>query len=164
MFPRVVFQFLRHVLPGVAAALALALAACGGDGKPKTGKPLGETDKAIMKQYDDVRAALAQDDLRRVRLAAERLRKAMEVPGISPIWDTKALNAAKALEQLSRLDGARAAFRELSTAAAALCENVEGYYVFTGGFTSPDNWVQTTKEPGNPYAGRAMAGYGELKK
>ena len=164
MFPRVVFQFFRHILPGLAAALALALAACGGDGKPKTGKPLGEADKAIMKQYDEVRTALAQDDLRRARLAAEKLRKAMEAPGISPLWDAKALNAAKAMEQFPRLDGTRGAFRELSTAAVALCENVEGYYVFTGGFTSPDSWVQTTKEPGNPYAGRAMAGYGELKK
>ena len=162
MFPRVVLRFFRHVLPGFAVALALA--ACGGGGKPKAGKPLGEADKAVMKQYDDVRTALSLDDLRRARLAAEKLRKAMEVPEISPLWDAKAKAAAKGLEQFPRLDVARGAFREISAAAVSLCENVEGYYVFTGGFTSPGEWVQTTKEPGNPYAGRAMMGYGELKK
>ena len=161
MSPRVVFRSLRPVL---LAALALVLAACGGGGKAKTGKPLGDADREIMKQYDDVRAALALDDLRRVRLTGEKLRKAMEATDASPLWDAKPLAGAKLLEQSPRLDVARGAFRDVSIAAAKLCGDVEGYYVFTGGFTSSEEWVQTTKEPGNPYAGRAMASYGELKK
>ena len=155
--------FLRRLLPGLVAAFALALAACGSGTKPKTGAPLAEADRAVMKQYDEVRMGLASDDLRHVRLAAEKMRKALEAPGVSAQWDAKALAAAKGLEQISRLDAARTAFRDVSLAAIAVCGDVEGYYVFDGGFTASSEWVQSSKEPGNPYAGRAMAGYGEIK-
>ena len=117
----------------------------------------------MLAQYEMIRAALADDDLRRARLAGEKLLKAIDGPGVTPAL-AKMKPAVKALAETFRLDAARGAFKDLSTVIVPMCDGVDGYYVFTTSLLTDGEWVQPTREIGNPYLGRAMPTYGEIKK
>ena len=148
----------------VALAIAAALLAIGCSRTPR--KPaiaISAEDRAVLNQYESVRVALADDDSRRTRLAAEKLAKAIEAPGVSPtVAKTKA--AAKTLADSFRIDVSRAAFKEISAALIPICDGAEGFFVFSTSLVTDGNWIQTTGEVGNPYLGRAMATYGEIKR
>ena len=128
----------------------------------KAATAISAEDRAVLNQYEFVRVALADDDSRRTRLAAEKLAKAIEAPGVSP-GVAKTKTAAKTLADSFRIDVSRAAFKEISAALIPVCDGAEGFFVFSTLLVTDGNWIQTTREVGNPYLGRAMATYGEIK-
>ena len=150
--------------PLLVATLLVGLLA-GGCARParKNVNAISKDDREVLAQYELIRAALTDDDLRRSRLAGEKLLKALELPGITPAL-AKAKPSAKMLAETFRIDTARSAFKDLSAALIPLCDGVEGFYVVTTALVPDGVWVQTTREIGNPYLGRAMPAYGEIKK
>lgn len=162
------FCFVRlpslHWFGPVAVALMATILVSGCSRAPrKATTTLSSEDRAVLTQYEAVRAALAHDDLRRARLAGEKLLKAVEATGVSPaVAKTKLM--AKALAESFRIDVSRSAFKEISTALIPLCEGTEGFYVVSSTLVSDGNWIQTTTVIDNPYLGRAMATHGEIKR
>ncbi len=162
------FRFIRLPSPHWFGLIALALAVLGlfsgcSRAPRKAAATISAEDRAVLAQYEAVRAALANDDLRRARLAGEKLLKAVEAPGVSPaIAKTKA--TAKTLAESFRIDLSRGAFKEISTALIPVCEGTEGFFVVSSTLVSDGNWIQRTTEIDNPYLGRAMATHGEIKR
>jgi hypothetical protein len=107
---------------------------------------LSSNDRQFLAGYEQVRAALAADDLIAARKAATALSE-----------------TGSAIAKSSSLEEARAAFAKLSEEAVKLAGGQPGYYVLHCGMVNKD-WVQTSKQPSNPYAGKEMAGCGEVKK
>ncbi len=109
--------------------------------------PIDDTARHFLATYEQIRAALAADDLPAAREAAR------------PLPETKAIAAA------GDLTSARKAFKELSVRAVELARGQPGFYIahcsmFPGGA----DWVQRTEELSNPYWGKAMPHCGELVK
>ena len=109
--------------------------------------PLGTAERSFLADYEQIRAALAADDLPAARAAAA------------------SLPAAKPIATATDLTTARKAFKQLSAQAVSLARGQPGYFVahcsmFPGGA----DWVQTTEELANPYWGRSMPHCGTLVK
>lgn len=157
-------SFRRAFAPLLMALLLVGLFS-GGCGRPsrKSAGAISADDRAVLAQYETIRAALADDDLRRARLAGEKLLKAIDAPGVTPAL-AKSKAHAKTLSDTFRIDAARSAFKDLSVAVIPICDGVEGFYVVTTAPITDGEWVQTTREISNPYLGRAMPAYGELRK
>ena len=107
---------------------------------------LSAGDKQFLTGYEQVRAALAADDLGAARKTAAPLGK----PGV-------AIANSKSLEE------ARAAFATLSGDAIKLAAGQPGYYVLHCSMVNKD-WVQTSMPPSNPFTGKSMAACGEVKQ
>ena len=145
--------------------LALTILAAGGcsRGARKPADSISEADREVLLQYEAMRAALADDDIRKAHAAGERLSKAINAPGVSAGL-TKTKNAAKIMAESYRIDLLRGAFKDVSAALIPLCQGVEGYYVVATDLVVDGVWVQTSPVVGNPYLGRSMALYGDIKK
>jgi hypothetical protein len=147
----------------VAGAFAsLVLHGCS-RGATKPVSSISAPDLELLAQYESVRAALANDDVRKAHVAGEKLLKAMDAPGVSPSL-VKTKNAARILAESYRIDVLRSAFKEVSAALVPISEGVDGYFIVTTDLVTDGVWVQTTREVSNPYLGRSMALYGEIKK
>lgn len=107
---------------------------------------LSEKDKQFLAGYEKVHRALAADDLSSAKSAAKELGE-------------KGTDILKA----GSLEDARASFEKLSNRAKTLATGQSGYHVFHCPMLKKD-WVQTSTTAANPYAGKEMAGCGELKK
>lgn len=107
---------------------------------------LTDQDKKFLSGYEKTQTALAADNLDGAKAAA------------TEIGDTGA-NLVKS----SSLKDARAAFEKLTIQARKLASGQPGYHVFHCPMLNKD-WVQTSTAAANPYAGKAMAGCGELQK
>jgi hypothetical protein len=106
---------------------------------------LSSHDKQFLAAYEQIRAALAADDLNGAKKAAASLP------------DTGA-DIAKS----QSLDQARATFAKLSDEAVKIASGQPGYHVVHCSMANKD-WVQTSTTIGNPYLGKDMAGCGEIK-
>jgi hypothetical protein len=106
---------------------------------------LSPADKQFLAGYEKIHVALVADDLASAKSAAA----ALGTPGAD-------------LGNSKSLDEARASFSKLSDAAEKLAAGQPGYYVLHCGMVNKD-WVQTSPQPANPYAGKDMAGCGEVK-
>ena len=160
-------RFACPPLPRWSGPVALAIVVvvlAGGCTRParKRAIVVSAEDRAVLTQYEPVRAALADDDSRRTRLAGEKLLKAIEAPGVSPAV-AKTKIAAKTLTESFRIDVSRAAFKEISAALIPICDGAEGFIVLSSSLVPDGSWIQTTPAVSNPYLGRAMATYGEIK-
>jgi len=89
--------------------------------------------------------------------------KAVDAAGVSA-GITKTRSAAKIMSESYRLDVLRNAFKEFSGALVPLCQGVEGLYIVTTDLVVDGVWVQNARTISNPYLGRSMALYGEIKK
>lgn len=125
------------------AATAFALVALTA---PLSAAPLTDQNKQFLANYEKVHQALAADDLATAKKAATD-------------FGTQGLDLAKS----ETLEQARAAFEKLSSEAAKLADGQSGYYVVHCPMLKKD-WVQTSDKIANPYAGKAMATCGEIKK
>ncbi len=144
----------------INALLASApVAACGVAPSP----PLPPT-APLVAAYDDVRAALADDDLARAQAAARRYAAtlAAEAPSVPEQAAVTRLTAGlDALAAAADLDAARRAFGttsegflQLVTARPSL---KDGLYAFHCPMAPAyPRWVQREKAMKNPYMGRAM--------
>ena len=145
-----------------ASLLVAVLAGCGGGKAKKPASSLSAEDKAVIESYEEVRIALSDDDMRRVRAAGDRLRKSMEAKGVSAEI-TKQVSAAKAISETPRIDTMRGAFKDVSKGVLAVASEIEGYYVFESPMVVDGRWLQTTEKPGNPFLGRALSTLGNRK-
>ncbi len=107
---------------------------------------LSDADKKFLALYEEVRVALAADDLAKAKEAATPLGE--EGNGIA---------------QADKIATARAEFAKLSESAIALAKGAEGYYVVNCPMLKKD-WVQTSTTISNPYAGKEMLTCGVVKK
>lgn len=106
---------------------------------------LSASDKFFLEGYEQLRAALAADDLTTANAVAEKLTSSgFEVP------------------KSETLERARQAFVKPSEIAIRLTAGQPGYYVVHCPMLNKD-WVQTTKQIGNPYAGKSMVDCGVIK-
>ncbi|MBK8477730.1 MAG: DUF3347 domain-containing protein [Opitutaceae bacterium] len=110
-------------------------------------EPLDTAATTFLSGYEQIRLALANDQLPAARDAA------------------KALPEAKAIAEAKSISEARKAFKALSTRAVTLARGQPGYFIahctmFPGGA----DWVQTTDAISNPYWGKSMPHCGEIVK
>jgi hypothetical protein len=108
--------------------------------------PLLDTEKQFLARYENVRAALAADDLTAAKTAAVDLGE-----------------EGAPLAKSNSLKEARAAFERLSAKAKELAAGQSGYYVVNCPMLKKD-WVQSSEKIANPYYGKEMLSCGEIKK
>lgn len=107
---------------------------------------LSPTDKAFLGSYENIRTALAADDLTQAKEAAASLGD----PGSD-------------IAKSHSLADARASLARLSEKAEKLASGQSGYYVVHCPMAKKD-WVQTSDKISNPYLGKDMIGCGEIKE
>ena len=107
---------------------------------------LSETDKEFLSRYENVRAALARDNLDDAKKAATELGE-----------------EGAALAKADTIAAARNEFSSLSVRAIKLAAGESAYYVVNCPMLKKD-WVQPRGEISNPYAGRSMPTCGMIKK
>ena len=107
---------------------------------------LTESDKFFLAGYEQIRAALAADDLAAANEAARRLTDSgIEVP------------------RSETLERARDGFVNVSAIAIKVASGQPGYYIMRCPKLKRE-WVQTSKQVSNPYGGKSMIGCGEIKR
>jgi hypothetical protein len=119
---------------------------------------LTDAQKTFLAKYEPVRAALAADDLAKVKTAAA------DLAGVAD--DKGAAAAAKKMASADSLKDAREAFKAVSKRAVAIAKGQPGYFhancpMVPGG---QGDWVQTTEKISNPYWGKAMLICGSIEK
>ena len=128
--------------------------------------PLNSEQKQFLSDYEAVRAALADDNLRNAQQAAAVIAdRAGATAETDPHAQAKR-DAANRLAKAENLSTARDAFKVLSKQAAHLVDNQKGYYLAHCPMVPNEegDWVQTTKKISNPYMGKAMATCGSIEK
>ncbi len=154
---------LPAVLIVVGLCVTLAVSGCGRRVNTRPASSLSSQDRDALNQYEQIRAALAADDLNSARLAANGLVKLLQ-PADAKAPAPAALAPAKSVATAPALDRARQLFKGLSAKMIPLADGVEGYYVLTSPLPSAGDWIQQKPDSDNPYLGRAMHEYGDLKK
>ena len=131
--------------------------------------PLNPDLIAFMVQYENVRAALAADNLPAAQKAAGAIvaTAIAQHPGeAAPAKHLDYIGAAKDIATATSLDKAREAFVALSKRALHLADRQKGYFVvhckmFPKG---QGDWVQTSPKVSNPYLGQSMSTCGTVQK
>ena len=133
----------NHLITKLFVLFAIALAFL--PGTTRAGD-LSSHDKQFLAGYEQIRAALAADDLNGAKKAAASLP-----------------DSGAALAKSQSLGEARTSFTKLSDEAVKLAAGQPGYHVLHCSMANKD-WVQTSATVGNPYLGADMAGCGEIKQ
>ena len=144
-------------------ALSLLLLALGGCGRhaSRPASTLSEKDRALLDRYEDIRAALAKDDLRSVKRAGAAMNAYLKK---TPDATSSLASDSESIGSAVALDRARLAFEPLSANIVKLADGVDGYYIFDTPIPAGAQWVQKTAETDNPYTGKAMHDIGTLRK
>jgi hypothetical protein len=130
---------------GWRAVLALSMFAVSGAPELRAAE-LTESDKFFLAGYEEIRVALVADDLVAANDAARRLTDSgIEVP------------------RSETLERARDGFVKTSAIAVKVASGHTGYYVMRCPKLKRD-WVQTSKDVGNPYGGKSMVTCGQIKR
>ena len=143
-------------------SLLLPFAGCGRHGASRPASALSTQDHTILDRYEEIRAALAIDDLRTAKHAALVLDKDLKPTPEAP--STPLENAVQQISVAPSLDKARTAFLTLSADVIPLADGVQGYYVMESPVPDGAQWVQTSAAVDNPYVGKPMRGTGSLRK
>lgn len=139
------------------------LSACGQSGGAAQKGSLTDANRAVMSQYEEIRAALAADDLRDAKKASARLADTLK-PASPTAPASAMLEPAQSIADAPALDKARQAFKKLSAEAVRVTSGVNGYYAINCPMTPEGDWVQTNQTIDNPYMGKIMHDCGVLKK
>jgi hypothetical protein len=118
----------------------------GAGNTPAHAGPLSETDKQFLARYENIRSALAADDLAATKTAAGDLGE--EGGGMA---------------KSDSLKDARLAFEKLSEKAKQLAAGQSGYNLVYCPMLKKE-WIQTSAKIENPYYGKRMLECGEIKK
>lgn len=159
LFPRPVVHGFRLFL--ALGWLAFALSGCERHAASRPASALSEKDRNLLDRYEDIRAALAKDDLRATKRAGTALNAFVKK---TPDAVSSVASDAEAIGTAVALDRARQSFESLSASMVKLAEGVEGYYVFDTPIPAGAQWVQKTAQIDNPYTGKAMHDIGTLRK
>ena len=143
--------------------MIFALSGCGHRANMRPASSLLPKDRDALNQYEQIRAALAADDFNSAKLAANGLVKLLQ-PADASTPAPAALAPATGVATAPAMDRARQLFKLLSAKMIPLADGVEGFYVFTSSLPSAGDWIQQKPDADNPYLGRAMHEYGDLKK
>ena len=158
----------RHRLLPVRAVALLCLflpVLLGASGKPaNAGAKLNEPDAKIMGEYEQIRAALAADDLRTAKKAASTMVESLKGSAATAAPAASWQPSAEALANVTALDRSRQIFKTMSVEAIRLTSGVPGYYVINCPMTPNGDWVQTNTVVDNPYMGKIMHDCGAVKK
>ncbi len=159
LFPRLIVPAIRAFL--ASGLLLLALPGCGRHAVSRPASSLSENDRAALDRYEDIRAALATDDLRGVKRAGTAMNTLLnKAPKPAP----EMVSATETIGSAPALDRARAAFEPLSAEMVKLADGVQGYYIFDTPIPAGAAWIQKTAQADNPYTGHAMHDIGTLRK
>jgi hypothetical protein len=129
----------------ILTVLVTAIAALGIAGSAAAAN-LNDNDKQFLSNYEKVRAGLAGDSLDQAKTAAREMG-----------------DEGKAIADAENIKAARKEFEKLSSRAIDMAKGQDGYYVANCPMLKKD-WVQTSKEISNPYAGSSMPTCGVIKK
>ncbi len=154
-----------HITAPRFLSLLVVLALMAGCGRhaQRPASALSENETKALAAYEKIRVALASDNPRNAKRAADELIAAVQSV---PASDKSAafLEPAKGFSKATALDSARDAFRALSRVAIHIAGDVAGFYVMTSPMAADSEWLQTTPDVDNPYLGLALHTTGELKK
>ena len=151
------------VLAAVGFGLALTVSGCSRHADTRPASSLSEQDRAVLDDYEQIRAALAADNLLATHYPASDLVKKL-TPTDTKALAPAALAPAAGIMAAPALDRARQIFKRLSAAVIPKASGVEGYYVMTCAMPSAGDWVQRSPNVDNPYFGKDMHDFGDLKK
>lgn len=135
-----------NILRRQTILLALSLAAVLGLSLSASAAELSAADKHFLAAYEQVRIALTSDDL----VNAKALAADLEKDGVP-------------LENCKTLAEAREAFSVVSQKAVRLAKGQSGYYIAYCPMLKKE-WVQTSTQISNPFAGEEMRTCGEIRK
>lgn len=142
--------------------LPLLFGACGKSTVSAQNGAFSDTSRTAMSQYEDVRAALAADDLRTAKQASQKLAATLKTAGKDPA--APMLAPAEDISAAPALDKARQAFKKMSADAIRVTNGVSGFLVINCPMTPDGDWVQTNQTVDNPYMGKIMHDCGVVKK
>lgn len=118
------------------------------------------TEKAnpLVSHYTALSEALVMDDLAAARTAASKLVESARdsQPELAEL--------AKAVAQAEDLNVARERLIPLSRKLIELVENEEGLFVMQCPMVKDGEWLQTNRDPRNPYMGQRMVRCGIVKR
>ena len=164
MFSSIRLRAAHSLITGI---MTMSLLLCGAGGcsraATKPANSISAADLEVLTQYESMRAALAADNIAKAHSAGEKLLKAVDAEGVTP-GIVKSRLASKIMAESYRLEVLRAAFKEFSQSLVPVCRGVDGYYIVSSELISDGVWVQTSQVIDNPYLGRSMALYGEIRK
>ncbi len=145
-------------------ALTGLLALTGRAHDPKA--PLTEKHIEYLADYEQVRAALAADDLAAAQKAAATISAHAGPVEHAEKHLLKRIEAAGKLTKAASLADAREAFKVLSKSAAHLATDKQGYFIAHCPMVPNEegNWVQTSPKISNPYMGKAMLTCGSIEQ
>ena len=159
----------RVILQLAAAGLLISVAVAGLFAWGLRPSTLTESEHAALIEYENIRLALAGDDLEAAERSAGTLRASFPQLTIS--------KQAGALEKCDSLESARHIFKEMSQEAVTLVRGVDGYFV---GKCPPGNecpikcspcrmsefgpWVQISRDLQNPFMGKKSSRCGLLRR
>jgi len=103
--------------------------------------------KKFLSGYENVRTALAVDDLAAVKTVAAAIEESAIAVGLTKV---------------QTLDQARSAFTKVSQQALPLAAGRPGYFIVSCPMAGSD-WVQTSSKISNPYLGKKMPTCGTVK-
>jgi hypothetical protein len=117
-----------------------------------------DANKTLLAGYENVRAALAADDLGAAKKAGNELKKkALEVKNETLAKQVNELFTSDSLEK------ARNHFKTISETAIKLADGKSEYILMTCPMANAD-WIQTNKKIENPYMGKKMLSCGMEKQ
>ena len=154
---------LHPILAVAGLCMVLAVAGCGRHANSRPASSLSVKDRDALNQYEQIRAALAADDFNSAKLAANDLVKLLR-PADANTPAPAALAPATSVATAAAMDRARQSFKALSAKMIPMADGVEGFYVLTCPMPSAGDWIQQKPDADNPYLGRTMHEYGDLKK
>lgn len=159
LFPRLLSPAATLLCLLIFSTSAL-LTGCGHQSRPASS--LSEKDRTILAKYEDIRAALAVDDLRAAKRAGKGLATFLKPTPDSPA--TPLDGPVGDIAEAPMLDKAREAFLKLSNDLVPTTEGVEGFYVMEAPMPVGAVWIQPTAKVENPYVGKPMRDTGNVRK
>jgi hypothetical protein len=162
LLPRLVSRLRALVLLLPAFAIGTLLSGCGGHAH-RPASSLSDHERAVLADYEQIRAGLAANDSRATNRGAAALLAELKKTKASPS-SPRLIAQVEPLATARALDSQREAFKEVSETLVPVAEGVDGYYIMTcpPGFTG--EWIQRTPDIDNPYFGKVMHNLGTLKK
>ena len=148
----------------IGTMLIAVLSACHHHANSRPISALSETEKTTLDRYEDIRAALATDDLRTAKRAGDALAESLKADAGAMPAAPAMLADSRAIASATTPDKAREAFKSMSAALIQTMDGVQGLYVFDSPYPAGSSWIQNQPKIDNPYVGKALHDLGSIRK
>lgn len=156
---------LRSLVAVCAVVLLLAtLPGCSRHAGSRPVSALTEAERTTLERYEEMRAALATDDLRVTKRTANALTEYLKANAAAAAEMAAVSDAAKTLSAAPTLEAARETFKSLSADLIKRTDGVQGLVVIDSPFPQGAAWIQSNPKVDNPYMGKAMRDFGTVRK